>query len=383
MSNEKVNLAETLTIEEFKTANIVRGQYKFDYEIYEEPKLHTLRETYGLIKVVAGATSEFEKFVLLRDWLKTQWLHGNICQTIPPFDALVILERVAKGERYQCGSYGMAYVQCCLSVGLQARLLAIGKKGGASGHVVTEIWTDQFGKWAVMDPDYNIHYEKNGFPLNALELHNAWLEADCDSIQVVKGKIPDPGVEVPENKLLDYYYDFRIQLRNDHLSKPHDDDYHPMLHWIDEKTPPLLMFHNWIANAKNSGRAEDLYWTLNQVALDIHIHNDCYTAFNEIPVDFSFEKLFNLLNLSRRYKNLDEIPIHLDEERLKVLRVDLDTVTPDFDTFLVKIDDSDWQPKPASFIWTLHEGVNLLQAKVRNKFGLEGPISKVRILYRD
>ena len=385
--DKEMNLAESLAIEEFKTANIVVGNHKFDYERYEEPKLHILRETYNLDSVVQGATSEFEKFLLLRNWL-AEWQYGREWPARHPFDALVILERMKKEDGHtggSCGAFGMAFVQCLLSLGFQARLLAIWERTCVSGHIVTEVWSNEYQKWVLMDPDYNMHYEKDGIPLSALELHNAWINNEWESVDAIKGTPRPKGYDVDkppiQHKLLDYYYHFRVTMRNDHFSNLHGDDFYPMLHWIDEKTPPLMIFDNGICNDRNSGRVEDFYWTLNQVAVDIHHFNDCYNEISSIPVDFSFLKLMDYFNKHKRYVTMDEIPIHLDEKRLRLLKVELETVTPHFENFLVRIDSGGFEPKPASFIWELHKGENLLEAKTRNKFGIEGPLSKARIKY--
>ena len=61
--------------------------------------------------------------------------------------------------------------------------------------------------------------------------------------------------------------------------------------------------------------------------------------------------------------------------------MDLDTVTPNFQTFLVRIEGSDWREMPGSFKWILHKGSNYLEAKARNKFGLDGPVSEVTITF--
>jgi len=63
------------------------------------------------------------------------------------------------------------------------------------------------------------------------------------------------------------------------------------------------------------------------------------------------------------------------------VRVHLDTVTPDFDTFLMQIDGGNSLPTTSGFIWKLHRGKNRLQVRPRNKAGREGIASWIVLDY--
>ena len=68
-------------------------------------------------------------------------------------------------------------------------------------------------------------------------------------------------------------------------------------------------------------------------------------------------------------------------EQTEVLRVDADTETPCFETFVVRIDDGEREENHApSFEWTLHEGLNSLRVRVRNTAGVLGPESFVSVV---
>ena len=64
-----------------------------------------------------------------------------------------------------------------------------------------------------------------------------------------------------------------------------------------------------------------------------------------------------------------------------VLRVDVDTVTPCFDAFLVQIDKAEWREQTESSLeWRLHEGLNQLRLKARNGAGICGPASHATVV---
>ena len=66
-------------------------------------------------------------------------------------------------------------------------------------------------------------------------------------------------------------------------------------------------------------------------------------------------------------------------DRTGELRVQLNTETPGFDTFLADIDGKEWRKVGTEFIWDLHSGKNRLEVRPRNTAGREGIVSKIVI----
>jgi hypothetical protein len=91
---------------------------------------------------------------------------------------------------------------------------------------------------------------------------------------------------------------------------------------------------------QTTGRRSDLEWTINQVRFDVAA---------------------------------------TDEQG--VVRIQMGTVTPGFDTYLINIDRSGWQPSGRQVRWQMHAGNNQLQMRVRNTAGVEGPISLIELDY--
>jgi hypothetical protein len=314
----------------------------FYFERSSHPRLVQLREREGLDRVVDGAKTELEQFVLLRDWTKRQWKH-SIPNPYPPWDALVILDWIRSGKTGGfCAQYAVVFLQACLSLGYQGRYIDINKEGG-TGHFVTEVWSNQYAKWIVMDPDYNIHYERQGIPLSALELHNAWESKRWEEIRVVLGPHKGGDQDVYKNKyhLIDYYHHFSVDWRNDHLSRPvpfwnRKGGY---LSWKDPCTEGRTDVHERFVSTP-----EELYWPLNSVDIVVEETKD---------------------------PNL--------------LQVALDSVTPAFDSYWAKSDwaksegNGGWAPAGSIFTWNLRPGRNRLEVRAKNRMGILGPISHVEV----
>lgn len=231
---------------------------RFGWEDYRHPRLSALREKYGLEQVIAGASTDLERVGRLRDWVKSRWDHQQPI-ILPPWDALYILERVDKGlEAFYCVHYSITFMQCCLSLGIPARLVNLHRGIGPADldrrqavftpadppideHVVNEVWLDDQGRWAMMDVDFDIHYERDGQPLNALEIHRAVLADELAALRVCEGPLADK-LKADERfyqfLLPKYYTHFTVFWRNDHLSDPNGPT--QVLHWVDERTPPMV-----------------------------------------------------------------------------------------------------------------------------------------------
>ncbi|MHC4713871.1 MAG: discoidin domain-containing protein [Planctomycetota bacterium] len=203
------------------------GHLSFAFEDLSHPNLKTLREKYGLADVIAPGKTEIEKMALLRNWVKLRWKH-TIPRVFPRWDALEILELADKGEKFYCVQSSLLLVQCAQAVGWQARKLEIHDHTG-NDHSVIEVWSNDFNKWVIMDPDFNAHYERGGVPLGALELRKAWLARRIDDIEVKRMDCPY-GFDA--NKGADIYLHFYIVWRNDFFGRP--DAPIRLLHFTDE-----------------------------------------------------------------------------------------------------------------------------------------------------
>ena len=85
-----------------------------------------------------------------------------------------------------CTHYASVFTQCCAALGFTARTQIM------RSHCITEVWSNDYGKWVTMDPGgdsndatkFTYHFERHGVPLSALEAHTAWVNDDLDDIRV-------------------------------------------------------------------------------------------------------------------------------------------------------------------------------------------------------
>ena len=153
---------------------------------YERPDaLRTLRERFGLDAVVAPGANDFERWVLLMHWARDRFPHlpNRAAPDAHAFDGAALLERARPGEGYLCGTIAPLLVQAVTALGGHARRIELRFTPGDS-HVVTEVWSAHFGKWLVLDPDYDAYFTVEGVPQHALELHDHWAANDVDAVRV-------------------------------------------------------------------------------------------------------------------------------------------------------------------------------------------------------
>src|SRR5947209_7806436 len=105
---------------------------------------------------------------------------------MPPWDAHIILESKDQADCLtMCTHYAAVFTQCCLALGWNARHCIL------DHHCVAEVWVDQHRKWVMMDAgnskeraDVGLHFERDGVPLSALELHLAHQSGKTEGVIV-------------------------------------------------------------------------------------------------------------------------------------------------------------------------------------------------------
>ena len=337
----------------------------FEYERVDHAQLKKLRRKYQLDKVVASAGDELEAMRLLRDWVAHQFCWAPPGQPYPTWDAHDILSR----KDNMCVQSSITLMQCALALGLQARFTfgifpnaTVGGKR-AGGHEVTEVWSNQFGKWVYMDATStrNECYvdRKTGMPLSMLEMHDETVrlyyrgkpisllrnatrvEKTTTRLMVWKGRARRPSNKpalvryrwgvvhwMPRNNFFARRRPVPIAQGRIGWSWP------GYLIWWDARTPRQPRFGNYTC------RRSDIEWTINQVR---------YAA----------------------------------TAGAKPGAVDLrmSTVTPDFETFLARIDGGPWAPVGRRMTWQLEPGSNRIEMCIRTTAGVLGNTSWLEVDY--
>lgn len=243
------------------TAPAPAGALPFAVEDPDHPVLAELRRRFPLAEV-AGDGTDVEKAVRLRDWIKSLFPH-RIPYRMPEWNALLILDRGSRGvEHFICVHYSVALVQCCLALGLPARMInlhrgisdhyRVGDEAVADPpvdeHVVAEVWASELDRWVMMDTDFDVHYERDGVALSAWGIHRAFADDELAKIEPRRGphslsfsaygeRLPDED-DFFATKLPAYYAHVTVLMRNDFLSDT--DGPVTMAHLVDDTATPIL-----------------------------------------------------------------------------------------------------------------------------------------------
>ena len=344
---------KAIRVEAADNMKIVRGYYPFTFQDAAEPRLEALRNRYRLDEVVAHCSSEFEKFRVLAFWMRGIWRDGwgkqSNLELHTPWDALISLELAPQYKASgMCVIYSNTFIQCALAVGLQARGVVL------DHHFVSEVWSHEHRKWVTFDIAASTDSLRSAFhmkddsPLCSLETHALAREGKKDQVWIVPaGPFPRiNGADQKKEKMLgpdEWEARFGMPFRNNYLTswlpgelehgfiQYHYDGY---LWWKDTPIPKYEEY------TYQSSHPRDFYWTIN--------HAQIFLSATARPAE---------------------------------LRVQLDTVTPNFAAFRVRLDGGEWKDSEADFSWTLHPGTNTLEVKPVNAFGLDGITTVIRIEY--
>lgn len=342
---------------------------------WEDPEaLRALRARFELDRVVAGAATQFEAMLRLMNWSYRIPL-GQLDPYAWRYDDLPQLERDADGAIRQLGPYdgprrpghclycNLTLIAALTAFGYPARWVNISTKH-TYGHEVTEAWSNDFGKWVFLDAtrDYYIYDAETGVPLSLAEIGTrvgAVLPEPVTWDRPIQAQLPagvGPGTvrvayRTPahggpvfaagaSHDLLMIGH-LQMPLRNDFASRPH-----PV---------PWRVSSNW-------GSSEFYCWTSERFPRKREY--DRHTGRRQ-----DWEPALNEAQLCLR-----------ESADSRVLRVDVDTVTPWLDRFEARVDDGAWQERPAQWDWPLHEGLNRLRVRVRNRAGVRGPESEAAVV---
>ncbi len=143
----------------------------------KDPNMVRLREEYELEKVVSGAADEYEKLILLTKWVHDRWNHSGDNKPSKS-DPLTILKEAEEGKSFRCVEYAIVVAGCARALRMPSRVLALKRADvetaeSGAGHVVAEVWLDQFNKWVFADGQMDAIPEEDGVPLNAVEFQDA------------------------------------------------------------------------------------------------------------------------------------------------------------------------------------------------------------------
>jgi hypothetical protein len=372
-----------------KIEQIVKSTIDFKYERPDQAKLAAFRKAVNLDAVVAGGKTDFDKLVLLMDWVASckndrsvprQMTNGyyawDIDRVVTVTEVSDGAEKVGKATVYgHCMTYAEVMSMAATALGYKSRHMAVLGFKQAS-HEVIEAWTPSLKKWVYYDPSLSNYYmdKETKQPLNIIEQHNivaqTFVPADKDMtwfsernnqesrdlVKKVGGQKPIAarlgawkyGEPMPSNYdwgwSHGYLADGFVQMtpRTDFHANPGANSkcfqnypgYAGYPFWVDAKTPPRRGVNNWYT------RMRDFYWTLDQASLVL-------TAAGQDG---------------------------------KALTVEFGNSMPFFRKYQVRVNGQAVDNATNPFAWALKKGENKLEVAPVDEFGLVGAASSVTVV---
>ncbi len=321
---------------------VIRSNYPFFYEKYDNPDLQRLRNQYNLQEIIAPGKNDFEQILLLNEWLVNHVPFGSPPKIMP--QALHVLRHGLNGQTFYCTFLSFTLMQMYGSLGFTARKIT------SVGHGTLDVWSNYWRKWMQIDPSRNSYFRLQGtaVPLNSNEIRREFYRNGGVDMEMVFGTEQRAERVTLERRESDGAYQYRqegyewvaYKTRNNFFEIPFTWWNFDYLIVEDEYNEDKVWQHLGETDVRErigtrTRRNGDVFWTLNQAY------------------------------------------IHLYDEGNPSLTVQLETHTPNFERFEVSVDKGDWQASDPLLLWELHRGQNHLQARSVNKFGAVGPEHKV------
>ncbi len=318
----------------------------FVYESPDAPHLRELRECYRLRELIDDAENEYDAMLRLGAWVGTRWDHGT--DAVPGGSAILnpvaVIQAGERGAKFWCEIAAKTLVLAATSLGWVARLTTTSRDGYTWEHAVAELWSNQFCKWFVIDPDFNVVYESDGVPLSAFELchrSEALTLANQLSVRLIAGT----KRSLPLADILPFYAYTHIEMRTD---------------WHTRR----------LRRGSPAGGDLQTWWTARtgfRPLLTVKVRNDRSDLF-DWQVNTVMVSAYHLEKLG---------------EQETVLRLGFIGYSPYFERFQACLDDDLWQESASGmFSFNLTPGEHTLKARVVTLSGEPGPIYEGRILDR-
>jgi Transglutaminase-like superfamily len=265
----------------------------FVFESPDAPHLVALRKRFDLESVVAGPGGEYDAQMRLAKWIGTRFEHGvdevpggrQVC------DPVAVIEAGQKGVRFWCEIAARTMMQAATAVGWPARVITASRDAYTWEHAVAELWSNQFDKWFVVDPDFNVVFEADGVPLSAWELVHQGPALQASNRLVIKRLAPlKQGLE-PQD-LVQFFAYAHVNERNDWCSRnlpvgsPSGGDLATLWTARRSSSPPLTAIPMAVSGeqfdfALNRIRTQVTKVSRDRYAINLSTHSPVFSHFEQ------------------------------------------------------------------------------------------------------
>jgi len=339
----------------------VRSRITFRTCDYDDELLAELRRRYRLEEVIAPGKDEWNKQLLLKNWVAGKITNGN--PTVEAGNALEILEHAAAGKKFYCTYFAITYLQCAQALGWQARKLGVDRLHdpdslGSTHHGVAEIWSNQFAKWVVIDAQSNLHFEKDSVPLSAWEIRAEWLKNEGRDVDRVVG-VP------PEHRLKN-----------------------PAIVWWDRADEDETACYFWIYISDNAVRwdeegAAGFIFPQDSVNAGLTWYQNDYDNKKSRLHSGYLKKLFRPTDsIGDAYWTVGVVEARLDSATGEKLFLSLDSYCPNRTGYEVTFDGESWETvaETKCLAWPVNKGWNNLGLRTTARGGVKGVETSAHLL---
>lgn len=199
-----------------RQAEASESMVAFQWQSPSDPYLNELRARYELDRVLGGSRTDYERVVAITEWTHQRWTHSATHAAVKD-DPISILEAAADGESFRCTEYSIVAAGALNSVGIPARIVflegrsTIRKILGVSGHVATEAYLRDEGKWVLLDAQWGAVPLLQGRPLNAVAFQVA-IANEVEGLSIAGFSETRAGEYV--KWIAPYLYSFTVRLDN-------------------------------------------------------------------------------------------------------------------------------------------------------------------------
>lgn len=293
-------------------------------------------------------------------------------------DPLAYLRFAEQGKGLTCRYFAVIYGAMANAQGYTSRLLGLSKTGSSYHHAACEVYVPEFGKWILVDPDFNIAYRSREGWLNAHEIHQIWMAIKKQS---QRATLEDIRTEVAKKKGK-LSQEFGIQAV---ILGPSGDELRRK-NMASGCTGMNLEFFEYVFYHVGNDFLTQKYPPGHYARSTQYV---LQSTLNQSPPPICPEGIV-LSDLSDVYWSVGRTDISLVEHSFEdglALIVSLGTYTPNFDFFEICLDgseDTEWTRCDGSkFTWRLDDGTNQLRVRSVNQAGLRGEVSMLSVHWGD
>jgi len=329
------------------------------YEDFYSPRVNQLRNRYDLDRIVAGETDEFRRIMLLRHWIHSTMPIDDYDYTSTRMDAVAILDAARAGGKFNCSHFSVVqhavlnsfgYVTRCLGTG-PGRMQEEGLDGLDGHHAVNEVWVNTFNKWVLVDAKYDLHFEKDGIPLSALEIRDEVWRNEANDV------VPSFGLECEPT-----------------VPQINDRD------WGIWATPKVYRWCSW-ETSTNRFTSFPAALSSTLIMYDDEIFQK-HIWYRDGEPHWAYDTPYLIKTTQRDWiywtPNVISSQVNIQGQDGRA-HIFLLSFTPNFKTFQMKISKGDWRNCDESLDLPLQKQLNRFAFRTVNLFGVTGPEHRLEI----